>query len=96
MVSTRNQGSMNGTKDKRPMKGVNDKTKSKEQSKELVKGTKGKSRKRPRSPTPIEERPLNVQVEQPSIKKQKDVQTAKSDSLMIPVDETCPLAGKVL
>ena len=32
--------------------------------------------------------------EQPPTKKHKDVQRAKSGSLLIPVDETCPLAGK--
>lgn len=58
--------------------------------------TKGKCRKRPRSPTPIEESPSDVEepkVESPT-KKHKDVQKATSGSLLIPVDETCPLAGK--
>lgn len=58
--------------------------------------TKGKGRKRPRSPTPIEEIPSDVDeaLEEPPAKKHKDVQRAKSGSLLIPVDETCPLAGK--
>ncbi|KAL9133352.1 MAG: hypothetical protein Q9175_005473 [Cornicularia normoerica] len=57
--------------------------------------TKGKCRKRPRSPTPIEEIPSDVDeaLEEPPAKKHKDVQRAKSGSLLIPVDETCPLAG---
>ncbi|KAF6239847.1 hypothetical protein HO173_002394 [Letharia columbiana] len=57
--------------------------------------TKGKGRKRPRSPTPIEEDHSDVDkaVEQPPTKKHKDVQRAKSGSLLIPVDERCLLAG---
>ena len=58
--------------------------------------TKSKGRKRPRSPTPIEEGPSDLEdsEEQAPAKKHKDVQIATSSSLMIPVDETCPLAGK--
>lgn len=57
---------------------------------------KSKGRKRPRSPTPIEEDPSDVEdfEEQAPAKKHKDVQIATSGSLLIPVDETCPLAGK--
>lgn len=59
------------------------------------KNTKGKSRKRPRSPTPVESDPFDVDkpAESSPTKRHKDVQTAKSNSLLIPVDETCPLAG---
>ncbi len=58
--------------------------------------TKSKGKKRLRSPTPIEDDPSDADeaVEQPPTKKHKDVQRAKSGSLLIPVDETCPLAGK--
>ena len=91
MDDTKDQGSMNVTKDKEPLKGIKDNTK----GKDPVKGIKGKGKKRPRSPTPIREQALAVEVEQPSTKKRNDVQTAKSNSLMIPVDETCPLAGKI-
>ena len=91
MDGMKDQGQMNDTKGKVPMNGNKDNIK----GKKIVKGTKGKGRKRPRSPTPIEEQPLGVEVAQPPTKKQNDVQTAKSNSLMIPVDETCPLAGKV-
>lgn len=58
--------------------------------------SKGKGRKRPRSPTPIEEDPSDVDeaVEQPPTNKHKDVQKAKSGSLLISVDERCPLAGQ--
>ena len=58
--------------------------------------TKSKGRKRPRSPTPIEEDSSDVEdsEEQAPTKKHKDVQMATSGSLLIPVDETCPLAGK--
>ena len=58
--------------------------------------TKGKGRKRSRSPAPINDKPPEVEEakDQPSVKKYKDVQRAKSGSLVIPVDETCPLAGK--
>lgn len=61
-----------------------------------VNDTKGKGKKRLRSPTPIEEDPSDVDeaVQEPPTKKHKDVQRAKSGSLRIPVDETCPLAGK--
>lgn len=57
--------------------------------------TKGKGRKRPRSSTPVEVDPSEVDepVEQSPTKKHKDVQKAKSGSLLIPTDETCPLAG---
>ncbi|CAF9916233.1 MAG: hypothetical protein ALECFALPRED_010570 [Alectoria fallacina] len=57
--------------------------------------TKGKGRKRSRSPAPINDKPPEVEEakDQPSVKKYKDVQRAKSGSLVIPVDETCPLAG---
>ena len=103
MDCTKDQGTKNVTKGKGPMKGIKDDTNGKEgvkttkdntKGKDLVKGIKGKGKKRPRSPTPISEQALAVEVEQPSTKKRNDVQTAKSDSLMIPVDETCPLAGK--
>ena len=58
--------------------------------------SKGKGRKRPRSPTPVEEDPCPIDeaVEQPPTKKHKDVQKAKSGSLLILVDERCPLAGQ--
>lgn len=57
---------------------------------------KSKGRKRPRSPTPIEEDPSDIEdsEEQAPAKKHKDVQIARSGSLLIPVDETCPLTGK--
>ena len=60
-----------------------------------VKG-KGKGKKRARSPTPVIEDPSDVDDsgEQPPTKKQKDAQKAESSSLLIPVDETCPLAGE--
>lgn len=58
--------------------------------------TKGKGRKRPWTPTLIEEDPSDVEdfEEQAPAKKHKDVQIATSGSLLIPVDETCPLAGE--
>ena len=58
--------------------------------------TKGKGKKRPRSPTPIEEdfSDIDETAEMSPKKRHKDVQKAKSGSLLIPVDETCPLAGK--
>ena len=58
---------------------------------------KGKGRKRPRSPTPIGDEPFNAgeAMQNPSTKRHKDVQRATSSSLLIPVDETCHLAGKV-
>lgn len=57
---------------------------------------KGKGKKRQRSPSPIEKDSSDAEesVEQPPTKRHKDVQKAKSASLLIPVDETCPLAGK--
>ena len=57
---------------------------------------KGKGKKRPRSPTPTEEVPSDAEdsAEQMPTKKHRDVQRATSSSLLIPVDETCPLAGK--
>ena len=60
------------------------------------KETKGKGRKRPRSPTSIEDDPSDVEDSEVHVtaKRHKDVQTATSSSLLIPVDETCPLAGK--
>ena len=59
-------------------------------------GSKGKGTKRPRSPTPINDEPSYVEEaeDQPPVKKYKDVQRAKSRSLVIPMDETCPLTGK--
>ena len=60
--------------------------------------SKGKGKKRPRSPTPVEEDSSDIdETGEPSPKKRhKDVQKAKSGSLLIPVDETCPLAGKTV
>ena len=56
------------------------------------------SKKRPRSPSPISDGSSKTDAEeaeeQPPVKRHKDVQRAKSGSLIIPVDETCPLAGK--
>lgn len=59
-------------------------------------GSKSKGRKRPRSPTPINDEPSYVEEaeDQPPVKKYKDVQRAKSRSLVIPMDGTCPLTGK--
>lgn len=61
-------------------------------------GSRGKGRKRPRSPSPINdhssESGAEEAEEQPTAKRHKDVQRANSGSLVIPVDETCPLAGK--
>lgn len=60
-------------------------------------GSRGKGRKRPRSPSPINdhssESGAEEAEEQPPAKRHKDVQRANSGSLVIPVDETCPLAG---
>lgn len=60
--------------------------------------TKGKGTKRPRSPSPINDYSSGSDAEeaeeQPPVKRHKDVQRATSGSLIIPVDETCPLAGK--
>lgn len=50
--------------------------------------TESIGKKRARSLTPSEEHHSPV-------KKHKDGQRAKSGSLQIPVDETCPLAGKI-
>lgn len=59
--------------------------------------TKGKGKKRLRSPVPMEEDSLdaNELAERSPMKKHKEVQRAKSGSLLIPVDETCPLTGKI-
>lgn len=59
--------------------------------------TKGKGKKRERSPIPVEEEYSDVSeaVEQSPAKKHKDGQKAKSGSLLVPVDEMCPLAGKI-
>lgn len=56
---------------------------------------KGKGGKRARTPTPIiiDSSDVDEAVKQPPTKKHKDVQRAKPGSLLIPVDETCPLAG---
>ena len=61
------------------------------------KETKGKGRKRPRSSTSIEDHPSDVEDSEVHVtaKKHKDVQLATSSSLLIPVDETCHLAGKI-
>ena len=58
------------------------------------KETKGKKRRR--SSISKEDAPSNVEDSgvDVSVKRHKDVQTATSRSLLIPVDETCPLAGK--
>ena len=60
------------------------------------KETKGKGRKRPRSSISIEDDPSDVDDSEVNLtaKRHKDVQIATSSSLQIPVDETCPLAGK--
>ena len=60
------------------------------------KETKGKGSKRPRSSTSIEDDPSDVEDSEVhvTVKRHKDGQTATSSSLLIPVDETCPLAGK--
>ncbi|KAM0804195.1 putative poly-ribose polymerase [Usnea florida] len=59
------------------------------------KDTKGKGKKRPRSPVPMEEESSDAKdlPEASPIKKHREVQRAKSGSLLIPVDETCPLTG---
>ena len=61
------------------------------------KDTKGKGKKRLRSPTPMEEDSSDAKdlPEESPMKKHKEVQRAKSGSLLIPVDETCPLTGKI-
>ena len=61
------------------------------------KDTKGKGKKRPRSPVPMEEESSDAKdlPEASPIKKHREVQRAKSGSLLIPVDETCPLTGKI-
>ena len=60
--------------------------------------TKGKGKKRPRSPSPMAMDGDLLDVADSEalspIKKHKDVQTARSNSLLVPVDETCPLAGR--
>ena len=58
--------------------------------------TKGKGSKRPRSSTSIEDGPSDVVDSEAHVtaKRHKDGQTATSSSLLIPIDETCPLAGK--
>ena len=61
------------------------------------KDAKGKGKKRLRSPVPMEE-DLSDAKELPAdspMKKHREVQRAKSGSLLIPVDETCPLTGKI-
>ena len=60
------------------------------------KDTKGKAKKRLRSPIPMEEDSSDAKElpENPPVKKHREVQRAKSGSLLIPVDETCPLTGK--
>ena len=71
-------------------------TSSKDLTPSKQKETKGKGRKRPRSSTSIEDDASDVDGSEVKLtaKKHKDVQTATSSSLLIPVDETCPLAGK--
>ena len=61
------------------------------------KDTKGKGKKRLRSPVPMEE-DFSDAKELPTdspMKKHREVQRAKSGSLLIRVDETCPLTGKI-
>ena len=67
------------------------------------KDTKAKGKKRLRSPDPMKEDSSDAQelpeqspmlLESP-MKKHREVQRAKSGSLLIPVDETCPLTGKI-
>lgn len=62
----------------------------------IQKDTKGKGRKRPRTPALIEEDESHY-IETPAEWRQKkryrEMQRAKSGSILIPVDEACPLAG---
>ena len=60
------------------------------------KSTETKGKKRCRSSISEDDDPSNVEDSgvNVSVKRHKDVQTATSRSLLIPVDETCPLAGK--
>ena len=61
------------------------------------KDTKGKAKKRLRSPISMEEDSSDAKElpEETPMKKHREVQRAKSGSLLIPVDETCPLTGKI-